>query len=123
MEETGGASAYGAALAGAEGFDFLKFIRQPRTIVRLLSWVSAPRPEFVFQGTGGGFKSSDESVNRCAFSAHVDIVCMFGLRRFVEGFHRASCFFSQLLCVRNVGDRQRRSLSYWRFCCQRTKDA
>lgn len=40
MEETGGASAYGASLAGG-GFDFFKFIRQPQTIVRLLSWVSA----------------------------------------------------------------------------------
>lgn len=39
MEETGGASAYGASLAGG-GFDFYKFIRQPQTIVRLLSWVS-----------------------------------------------------------------------------------
>ncbi|KAM4583878.1 synaptogyrin-2b [Odontesthes bonariensis] len=40
MEETGGASAYGAALAGG-GFDFNKFVRQPQTIVRLLSWVFA----------------------------------------------------------------------------------
>ncbi len=39
MEETGGASAYGASLAGG-GFDFHKFVRQPQTIVRLLSWVS-----------------------------------------------------------------------------------
>lgn len=47
MEETGGASAYGASLAGGGaaggGFDFYKFIRQPQTIVRLLSWVSFPR--------------------------------------------------------------------------------
>ncbi|XP_041838375.1 synaptogyrin-2b [Melanotaenia boesemani] len=40
MEETGGASAYGAALAGG-GFDFYKFARQPQTIVRVLSWVFA----------------------------------------------------------------------------------
>lgn len=39
MEETAGASAYGASLAG-RGFDFQKFVRQPQTIVRLLSWVS-----------------------------------------------------------------------------------
>lgn len=39
MEETGGASAYGASLAGG-GFDIYKFIRQPQTIVRVLSWVS-----------------------------------------------------------------------------------
>lgn len=40
VEETGGVSAYGAAFAGG-GFDFYKFIRQPQTIVRFLSWVSA----------------------------------------------------------------------------------
>ncbi|XP_045904428.1 synaptogyrin-2b [Micropterus dolomieu] len=40
MEETGGASAYGVSLAGG-GFDFYKFVRQPQTIVRLLSWIFA----------------------------------------------------------------------------------
>ncbi|XP_032396727.1 synaptogyrin-2b [Etheostoma spectabile] len=40
MEETGGASAYGASLAGG-GFDFYKFIRQPQPIVRILSWIFA----------------------------------------------------------------------------------
>lgn len=39
MEETGGASAYGVSLAG-KGFDFYKFVREPQTVVRLLSWVS-----------------------------------------------------------------------------------
>lgn len=42
MKERDGASAYGASLAG-RGFDFRKFVRQPQTIVRLLSWVSANR--------------------------------------------------------------------------------
>ncbi|XP_004066218.1 synaptogyrin-2 [Oryzias latipes] len=40
MEETGGASAYGVSLAG-KGFDFNKFVRQPLTVVRVLSWVFA----------------------------------------------------------------------------------
>ncbi|KAK2815787.1 hypothetical protein Q5P01_026254 [Channa striata] len=40
MGDTGGATAYGASLAGG-GFDFYKFIRQPQTIVRILSWVFA----------------------------------------------------------------------------------
>jgi len=31
--------AYGASLAGA-GFDLIKFIKQPQTIIRVLSWVS-----------------------------------------------------------------------------------
>ncbi|XP_013869454.1 synaptogyrin-2b [Austrofundulus limnaeus] len=40
MEGTGGPTAYGAPLAGG-GFDFHRFIREPQTIVRLLSWVFA----------------------------------------------------------------------------------
>ena len=40
MEEAAGTSAYGAALAGS-GFDFYRFIRQPQTVARLLSWVSS----------------------------------------------------------------------------------
>lgn len=40
MKESDGASAYGASLAG-RGFDLNKFVRQPQTIVRFLSWVSA----------------------------------------------------------------------------------
>lgn len=42
MEETAGATAYGVSLSGG-GFDFYKFIRQPQTIVRILSWVSGAR--------------------------------------------------------------------------------
>lgn len=42
MQETDGASAFGASLAG-RGFDFHKFARQPQTIVRFFSWVSAYR--------------------------------------------------------------------------------
>lgn len=40
MKESDGASAFGASLAG-RGFDLNKFVRQPQTIVRFLSWVSA----------------------------------------------------------------------------------
>ncbi|KAL1005513.1 hypothetical protein UPYG_G00060050 [Umbra pygmaea] len=40
MEETGGAgaTAYGASLAGGS-FDLQKFVKQPQTIVRILSWI------------------------------------------------------------------------------------
>lgn len=31
--------AYGASLAGGD-FDFMSFVKQPQTIVRILSWVS-----------------------------------------------------------------------------------
>ncbi|KAM9769955.1 LOW QUALITY PROTEIN: synaptogyrin-2b [Menidia menidia] len=54
MEEAGGSTAYGAALAGG-GFDFHKFVRQPPTIVRLLSWVSP----------GGGFWSEGYLQEEC----------------------------------------------------------
>lgn len=46
MEETGGATAYGASLAGGS-FNFQKFARQPQTIVRVLSWVSSIIPPWV----------------------------------------------------------------------------
>lgn len=50
MEETDGTSAFGASLAG-RGFDFYKFVRQPQTIVRLLSWVSTCRTYFSSKGS------------------------------------------------------------------------
>lgn len=40
MEEKGGTTVYGVSLAGG-GFDFIKFIRQPQTIVRALSLIFA----------------------------------------------------------------------------------
>lgn len=46
MQKTDGASAFGASLVG-RGFDVHKFVRQPQTIVRLLSWVSSCRTSLV----------------------------------------------------------------------------
>ncbi|XP_077426581.1 synaptogyrin-2b [Vanacampus margaritifer] len=40
MEEMGATSPYGVSLAGG-GLDIVKFVRQPQTIVRLLSWLFA----------------------------------------------------------------------------------
>lgn len=57
MEETGGASAYGASLAGG-GFDFSKFVRQPQTIVRLLSWVSGASVGFAISFKGSEITSN-----------------------------------------------------------------
>lgn len=39
MQKTDGANAFGVSLVGG-GFDIYKFVRQPQTIVRILSWVS-----------------------------------------------------------------------------------
>ncbi|XP_029007904.1 synaptogyrin-2b [Betta splendens] len=66
MEETGGASAYGAPLAGG-GFDFYKFIRQPQTIVRVLSWVFA-LVVFACITTEGHINSVHSSEVYCIFN-------------------------------------------------------
>lgn len=60
MQETDGAGAFGASLAG-RGFDFHKFARQPQTIVRFFSWVSACRTK-----VEGWSRLSMRSVSRCA---------------------------------------------------------
>lgn len=56
MQKTDGASAFGASLVG-RGFDIYKFVRQPQTIVRFLSWVSACRTSLVQRlNTGVGYQ-------------------------------------------------------------------
>lgn len=56
MQKTDGASEFGASLVG-RGFDIYKFVRQPQTIVRLLSWVSACRTSLVQRlNTGVGYQ-------------------------------------------------------------------
>ncbi|XP_059190042.1 synaptogyrin-2b [Centropristis striata] len=66
MEETGGATAYGASLAGG-GFDFYKFIRQPQTIVRILSWIFA-LVVFASITTEGYINSAHSDQARCMFN-------------------------------------------------------
>lgn len=76
MEETGGVSAYGAALAGG-GFDFYKFIRQPQTIVRFLSWIFAM---VVFACiTGEGYVNTPYKAEaKCIFN-HNDSACHYAV--------------------------------------------
>ncbi|KAL6110456.1 uncharacterized protein ACO6RY_19532 [Pungitius sinensis] len=76
MEETGGASAYGASLAGG-GFDFYKFIRQPQTIVRILSWIFA-LVVFATITTEGYINSVHSSEVKCIFN-HNDSACHYAI--------------------------------------------
>lgn len=56
MQKTDGASTFGASLVG-RGFDVYKFVRQPQTIVRFLSWVSACGTSLVQRlNTGVGYQ-------------------------------------------------------------------
>ncbi|XP_068995779.1 synaptogyrin-2b [Embiotoca jacksoni] len=76
MEETGGVSAYGAALAGG-GFDFYKFIRQPQTIVRLLSWIFAI-VVFACITTEGYINSTYSAETKCIFNQN-DSACSYAV--------------------------------------------
>ncbi|XP_062311902.1 synaptogyrin-2b [Osmerus eperlanus] len=76
MEETGAASAYGASLAGG-GFDFQKFVRQPQTIVRFLSWIFSI---VVFATvTAEGYVNSHQSADtKCIFNQN-DSACHYAV--------------------------------------------
>lgn len=78
-----GVSAYGAALAG-RGFDFQKFIRQPQTVVRLLSWVFA----IVVFGcitTEGYINPPHSKQVKCIFNQN-DSACQYAVTIGVLGF-------------------------------------
>ncbi|XP_068585179.1 synaptogyrin-2b [Cebidichthys violaceus] len=76
MEETGGASAYGASLAGG-GFDFFKFVRQPQTIVRILSWIFA-LVVFASITTEGYINSVHNPEAKCIFNQN-DSACHYAI--------------------------------------------
>ncbi|KAG5853510.1 synaptogyrin-2b [Anguilla anguilla] len=83
METGGAASAYGASLAGGQ-FDFWAFIKQPQTILRLLSWLFA----IVVFGTitGEGFVNPIHSfVPKCMFNEN-DTACHYAVGVGVLGF-------------------------------------
>ncbi|XP_034399183.1 synaptogyrin-2b [Cyclopterus lumpus] len=76
MEEKGGASAYGASLAGG-GFDFYKFVRQPQTIVRILSWIFA-LVVFASISTEGYINSTHSAEVKCIFNQN-DSACHYSV--------------------------------------------
>uniref|UniRef100_A0A8C1DTN2 Arylformamidase n=2 Tax=Cyprinus carpio TaxID=7962 RepID=A0A8C1DTN2_CYPCA len=80
-------AAYGASLAGA-GFDPIKFIKQPQTIIRFLSWVFAI---VVFASiTAEGYVNGSVGVQvRCVFNNNED-ACHYGLGIGVIAF--LACF-------------------------------
>lgn len=78
-----GVGAYGAALAGS-GFDLQKFVRQPQTIVRLLSWIFA----IVVFGcitTEGYINPYYSSQVKCIFNQN-DSACQYAVTIGVLGF-------------------------------------
>ncbi|XP_051532188.1 synaptogyrin-2-like [Myxocyprinus asiaticus] len=67
---------YGASLAGA-GFDLIKFIKQPQTITRFLSWVFSI-VVFASITAEGYVNTSDEQQVMCVFNRN-DGVCHYGV--------------------------------------------
>ncbi|KAM6972534.1 synaptogyrin-2b [Aplochiton taeniatus] len=106
MEETGGASAYGASLAGG-GFDFHKFIRQPQTIVRFLSWLFS----IVVFGciTAEGYVNSlHSSEAKCIFNQN-DSACQYASSIGVIAFLACAVFLlldAYLPLMSNAQDRK-----------------
>ncbi|XP_058496470.1 synaptogyrin-2b [Solea solea] len=76
MEDAVGVSAYGASLAG-RGFDFYKFIRQPQTVVRLLSWLFA-LVVFACITTEGYINSPTSAEAKCIFNQS-DSACHYAV--------------------------------------------
>nr|XP_020451897.1 synaptogyrin-2 [Monopterus albus] len=76
MEETGGATAYGVTLAGG-GFDFHKFVRQPQTIVRILSWLFA-LVVFACITTEGYINPAHSPEAKCIFNQN-DSACHYAV--------------------------------------------
>ncbi|KAI4880731.1 hypothetical protein NFI96_024528 [Prochilodus magdalenae] len=71
--ESGETSVYGAALAGGS-FDFMKFIKQPQTVLRLLSWRPDGSPPVLCRGwwhVSGGCGTSPGLVARLRGWWHV----------------------------------------------------
>lgn len=84
MEKAGGGgSAYGAALAGG-GFDLNKFVRQPQTIVRLLSWLFS-LVVFACITTEGYINPIHSPEVKCVFNEN-DSACQYAVGIGVIGF-------------------------------------
>ncbi|CAG06018.1 unnamed protein product [Tetraodon nigroviridis] len=82
MQKTDGASEFGASLVG--GFDIHKFVRQPRTIVRVLSWLFS-MVVFACITTEGHVNSPWSSETHCIFNQN-DVPCPYALSVGVIGF-------------------------------------
>ncbi|XP_054636014.1 synaptogyrin-2b [Dunckerocampus dactyliophorus] len=76
MEGTRATSVYGTSLAGG-GFDLQKFIRQPQTIVRLLSWLFAI-VVFACIATEGYINPAYSAEAKCIFNQN-DSACHYAV--------------------------------------------
>ncbi|KAG7460198.1 hypothetical protein MATL_G00218780 [Megalops atlanticus] len=103
--ETG---AYGASLAGG-AFDFVSFLKQPQTIVRILSWVFAI---VVFATiTGEGYYNVDpkQSTPMCMFNQN-DSACHYGVGIGILAFLACVAFLvldAYFPQISNANDRRR----------------
>ncbi|XP_075895099.1 synaptogyrin-2b [Nelusetta ayraudi] len=89
MKESDGASAYGASLAG-RGFDLNKFVRQPQTIVRFLSWLFA-LVVFACITTEGYINPPESSEAKCVFNQN-NSACQYAVGIGVLGFLACMAF-------------------------------
>lgn len=98
-------AAYGASLAGA-GFDPVKFIKQPQTIIRFLSWVFAI---VVFSTiTAEGYvNSSVEFQVKCVFNRN-EGVCHYGVGIGVIAFLASFAFLLADALLASMSNAQER---------------
>ncbi|KAM3622540.1 uncharacterized protein V6R79_000068 [Siganus canaliculatus] len=105
MEETVGTSAYGFSLSGG-GFDFNKFIRQPQTIVRLLSWLFA-LVVFACITTEGYINSVSSDQVKCIFNQN-DSACQYAVSIGVIAFLACLSFLALDVFVPSMSNAQER---------------
>lgn len=105
--ENGESSVYGASLAGGS-FDFVKFVKQPQTILRFLSWVFAI-VVFATITAEGYVNSSTESQTTCIFNQN-DGACSYGVGIGLIGFFGCVVFLiadAYFPMMSSVQDRRR----------------
>lgn len=83
MKQGDGASAFGASLAG-RGLDLNKFVRQPQTIVRFLSWLFA-LVVFACITTEGYINPPESAEVKCIFNQN-NSACQYAVSIGVIGF-------------------------------------
>ncbi|XP_062868641.1 synaptogyrin-2b [Trichomycterus rosablanca] len=89
MESRGETTAYGASLSGGS-FDFVNFLKQPQTILRLLSWVFAI-VVFATITAEGYVNDAHDSQVKCVFNQN-EGACNYGVGIGIIAFFGAVAF-------------------------------